>query len=114
MIEAFYAVSDRVEAAATREQTLKGISQDFAPDLSLKDMEKIVEQTRFYKTADAGMTLFEGAKLKSTMKMVNDFCISQQIIEKPTTVKYVSDGGAGDGARLTFDSSYMKRVKSGS
>jgi hypothetical protein len=75
--------------------------------LGLEDMKIVVEQTRFYKTPDEALGLYEGDKFQQeTMPKVVDFCVSHDIVsEKPKV-------GFGDpDAQLNFDVSYIQKVQ---
>lgn len=102
--DAFYEVSRLMEDSATREDTLTKLGQDFS-GLSAEDMETIVTQTRFYKTAAEGMGLFERADFQKTiMPKVIEFCATHDIAAKPTV-------SFGEGqAQLRFDTQFMKQA----
>ena len=105
VIDAFYEISRRIEDPSTRDKTLLSIAAKFA-DLSVEEMNTVVDQTRFYKDAAAGIGLFEGSKLPGTMEKVVGFCVEHTIVESAPTVVY----GSGSG-QLKFDPSYMKKVR---
>ncbi|MCP4645451.1 MAG: hypothetical protein GY851_33720 [bacterium] len=108
VIDAFYAVSDRIAADATRDDTLIALGEKFS-NLDLQSMRKVVQQTKFYATPDAGRELFEGAQLKETMNKVVDFCRKTEIIEQDPAVGFGPKGGATD-VNLRFDPSYIQKV----
>ena len=68
-----------------------------------------MEETRFYKTADEALTLFNNETFQNeTMPKVVDFCVSHNIVEQKPSV------GFGDAsAQLNFDPTYIQKVKSG-
>lgn len=102
--DTFYEISRLIENPETRADTLTKLGQNFS-GLSPEDMETIVKQTKFYKTAAEGMELFGRADFQNTiMPKVMDFCASHDIAAKPT-VSY------GDGSsQLTFDPQFMQRT----
>ena len=52
MIETFYAVSQLLEDPVQGDDTLVALGAKFS-SLPLEEMQKVVEQTKFYKTAEA-------------------------------------------------------------
>jgi len=106
VIDAFYAVSARIEDKATRKDTLVALGEKFS-HLDAKAMKTVVKQTAFYKTADDGIALFEGEDLKKVMKTVVAFETSHGMLDAEPKIAY----GSEEGAQLRFDASYMKAVK---
>ena len=80
--------------------------------LGLEDMKKCVQETRFYKTPDDGLKLFNSKKFQGeTMKRVAQFCLDKELAKKEP--KY--DFGTADKVKdvhLRFDPSIMEQVKS--
>ena len=108
IVEAFYAVNAAIEDSATQDDTLIKLGKKFG-DVPLEDMKKIVVQTKFYKTPDEGVGLFEKEAFKTTlMPRVVDFCATHDIIEAKPTVSF-----DGSDAQLKFDTSFMKAAKKG-
>ncbi|MEO1482446.1 MAG: hypothetical protein AAFU77_10105 [Myxococcota bacterium] len=115
IIAAFYALNQDMADEGKREDTLKAIGEKFA-NLDAKQMEKVVDMTRFYGTADLGIQVFtDGAllegvtekKISEIMPEVVKFSTEYGIIEKEPKITYGADG---DG-NLRFDPTYMKNVK---
>ncbi|QDV75855.1 hypothetical protein [Botrimarina mediterranea] len=103
VLKAFYEVNKQLDAADTREATLKALGEKFS-SLGAEDMEIVVQETKMYATPDAGVGLFEKEEFQgTTMPAVVEFCVTHDIVsEKPTV-------GFGDAAaQLNFDASYMK------
>jgi len=101
--DTFYEISRMIENPETREDTLKKLGQSFS-GLSAQDMETIVSQTKFYKTAADGSALFDRADFQNTiMPKVVEFCATHDIADKATVVF-----GEGEG-QLLFDTQYMKK-----
>ena len=103
VLKAFYEVNKQLDAADTREATLKSLGEKFS-SLGVEDMEVVVQETKMYATPDAGIGLFEKEEFQSkTTPAVVDFCVTHDIVsEKPTV-------GFGDAAaQLNFDASHMK------
>ena len=103
VLKAFYQVNEMLQASDTREATLKALGEKFS-SLGVEDMEVVVEETKIYATADAGVGLFEKDEFQNkTTPAVVEFCVTHDIVsEKPTV-------GFGDAAaQLNFDASYMK------
>ena len=72
-----------------------------------EDMKKVVEQTKFYKTPEAGIGLLTSGELRTTMNKVLDFCVSHQMVTERHSVGY----GDGAGPKLLFNPGYMKLVQ---
>ena len=104
--EAFYRVSALIEDAATKDKTLKTLGEKFGSS-SLEDMKVIVEQTKFYKTPETGLALFEGDKFrKETMPHVAQFCVSHGISEKAPSFSFVPDD-----VQLVFSSEFLTGLR---
>lgn len=105
-IDTFYQISNLIEDPATRDETLLALAAKFAPELTVQDMNVIVSETKFYKTPDAGITLFTGPDFPEIMKTVMAFSTSHGMVQTPPKIVY----GTGD-ADLRFDPTYMQRVE---
>jgi len=104
--EAFYRVSKLLEDPAKGDATLVALGAKFS-GLQLEDMKQVVQQTRFYKTPEQALSLFEGNKFRSeTMPHVADFCVSHAICEKKPTFSFA----AGD-SQLTFDAEVLMGLR---
>ena len=105
VIEAFYEVNRLMASSSKGDDTLIALGANFA-DLGLEDMKQVVQQTKFYKTAQEGIALFEKETFQhETMPKVVDFCVAHGIVpEKPTVVF------GGDDAQLRFETRYMKAI----
>ena len=110
IIDAFYQVNSAIADPEKRDDTLISIGEKFA-NLTLKDMEKIVQQTKFYGTADEGAALLTGSDLPKIMDRVVDFCVSHGIVENKPALGY---GAEGPDVSVRFDASYIQKVKAGS
>ena len=111
VIETFYEVNKAMVDPVKRDDTLKAIGQKFA-DVSLEDMEKVVQQTKFYGTPDEGIEVLTGAELPKTMETVVGFCESHGIVDQKPSLSFGDAGNASDAA-LRFDASYIEKVKKG-
>jgi NitT/TauT family transport system substrate-binding protein len=109
VIDVFYAINRRIEDPATRDDTLIALGEKFS-NLNLESMKKVVEQTKFYKTPEEGLTILKGAELKNTMEKVLSFCVSHEIVPKPVNVGYGTKDTAKN-ASLRFDASYIVGIK---
>jgi NitT/TauT family transport system substrate-binding protein len=105
ILEAFYEVNNLLEGSATSDATLQALGAKFS-SLSVEDMKVVVEETKFYKTPQAGMDLFNNPTFQNeTMPMVVDFCASHGMLtEKPTL------GFDAGGAQLHFTTRYMNKL----
>jgi ABC-type nitrate/sulfonate/bicarbonate transport system substrate-binding protein len=106
VIDAFYQVSDMIENAESRDETLVLLAEKFAPDLKVDDMVQIVKETEFYKTPDLGRALYTSDEFKGTMDKVLKFCTDGQMVDRAPTLVY----GTGDGD-LRFDPTFMQKVQ---
>ncbi len=109
VIDAFYQLNARLNAPATRDDTLIAIGEKFS-DLDLQSMRKVVKQTKFYGTADGALALFNGKNLKDTMKKVGAFCLKYEIVESAPQIGYGAKK-AGEKATLRFDPTYIEACK---
>jgi ABC-type nitrate/sulfonate/bicarbonate transport system substrate-binding protein len=106
IVEAFYAMNQRMADPTTADKTLIGIGARFAK-LELADMKKVVTQTRFYGDPTEAMALFGSSKFqKETMPTVSKFCEKYGLTPKPTPVSF----GTGQGM-VDFDDSFLKAAK---
>lgn len=62
--EAFYRVAKLLEDPAKGDETLVALGAKFS-GLKLEDMKLVVQQTRFYKSPELALGLFEGTKFRS-------------------------------------------------
>lgn len=108
---AFYAVSDKIEDPATRSETLTALGAKFAK-LDEATMEKIVQQTVFYKTPDSATELFNSDELKQTMEKVEAFAVKRGIVDKDPKVAFGDKASAPD-ANFRIDPTFVKAVKAG-
>jgi NitT/TauT family transport system substrate-binding protein len=115
VIETYYELNKLLEDPPTRNDTLVALGAKFS-DLGLDEMIKVVQQTKFYSTPDAGLELFGGGgfftdqQFTETMKMVVEFCKTHEIVPEEPTVFFGPAAEAGD-AQLIFDPTYMQTVK---
>jgi hypothetical protein len=90
----------------TKDATRNALKADFAPDLSLADMEIILKETSFFRTAKDGIALYTDPAFQDTMKTVVKTCQSIQVLDgDPPTIGYNDTN-----AQLNFSSKYMEAV----
>jgi NitT/TauT family transport system substrate-binding protein len=115
VIETYYELNKLLEGPVTRDATLVALGEKFS-DLKLQDMKKVVTETKFYSTPEAGLQLFKGGgffteqKFTETMQMVVDFCKKHEIVPEEPTIFFGSTDEAAH-AQLIFDPTYMEMVK---
>lgn len=109
VIDAFYAVNQRMANAATRDDTLVAIGEKFS-HLDLASMKKVVQQTKFYGTPKEALDLVTGTQIKTLTGKVIDFCVQQEITASAPKVGYGTKAEAA-GVNLRFDPSYIKMVQ---
>jgi NitT/TauT family transport system substrate-binding protein len=110
VIDTYYSVNQLLADPQKGDETLIALGAKFS-NLGLEEMKKVVEQTRFYKTADEGINVLENKDLPALMKTITDFCIVHQIVPNAPTMDYPGQRTKG-GAQLRFDSGFIKQVKS--
>jgi hypothetical protein len=94
--------SDQTIQDATR----NALKADFAPDLELTDMETILKETSFFRTAKDGIALYTSPDFQKTMETVVTTCQKIQVLEdKVPTIGYNDTN-----AQLNFSSKYMEAV----
>ncbi len=103
--ETFYRMSERLNDASTRDDTLVALGEKFA-NLTVKHMRQVVRQTKFYGTPKEGLKVFTSPQLQTTMTKITDFCVRTDMLgEKRPSITYGSEEG-----NLRFDPSFMKAV----
>lgn len=102
ILDAYYAVNQRMENPATQDETLVALGANFSK-LDAADMKVVVTQTRFYNTPSAGLELLTQPKfLQETMPAVAEFLITHDMAEtKPTFGLNKQD------AQLNFDTQFL-------
>jgi NitT/TauT family transport system substrate-binding protein len=108
VIDAFYAINQRLTDPSLGDETLVAIGEKFS-HLDLAAMKKVVQQTRFYGTPKEAIGLLTGAPLKSLTQRVVDFCVQQEIAPRAPKVGYGTKAEA-PGVSLRFDPSYLQAV----
>ena len=111
VIDAFYQVNAAIADPAKRSDTLIAIGEKFA-NVTLEDMEKVVQQTKFYSTPEEGLALLTGEDLPKIMDRVVDFCASHGIVESKPALGYGDPAKSSDAA-VRFDAGYIRKVKTG-
>ena len=106
VIDTFYQLNRMLADPEKGDETLVALGRKFS-SLGLEDMQQVVKETRFYKTPEEALGLFEADTFQNqTMPTVVDFCVAHDIVDKKPTVAF------GDAAaQLNFDASYIKKLK---
>lgn len=105
--ETFYRVNKMLESSSQGDDTLVALGAKFS-NLGLEDMKLVVQQTKFYKTPDAGIALFEKESFQNEiMPKVVDFCVSHDIVADKPTISFTK----GATAQLRFETLYMSKLK---
>ena len=106
VIDAFYQLNKLLADPDEGDATLVALGAKFS-NLGLEDMKIVVEQTKFYKTPDEALGLFDKQEFQEeTMPRVVDFCVSHDIVGEKPTVRF----GDAD-VQLNFDTTYINKVK---
>lgn len=118
--DTFYAVNQRMQDPATRDETMVAIGEKFS-NLNLESMKKVVRQTRFFETPEqaiahfTGGDAFPGGKVETNgnfmniMKQVVKTSVEIGIADKAPTIGYGTKAEAAD-VQLRFDPTYVKKV----
>lgn len=109
VIDAYYELNKMLHDPKHADETLVEIGRKFS-NLGLEDMKTVVEQTRFFGTADKGLAVFE-KNLPETMPTVVGFYVERKIIDAEPTVVFRQSGEAASNVQLLFDPTYMEEVK---
>lgn len=108
LMDAFYAVNNRMGDPKTGDETLVAIGAKFS-NLQLEEMKQVVTQTRFYKTPAEGLALYRSDKFqKTTMPAVVKFCVDNKIVEGNA-----SFGFDQDNVQLNFNTSLLQGLVDG-
>lgn len=102
--ETFYTVNDEMARPDGGDEVLVELGRKFS-NLGLEDMKRVVEQTQFYKTPVEGKKLLGSNAFKETMKVVEQFCVDQELVKDPTY-----SFGTRVGAQLRFDASILEAL----
>ncbi len=106
VIDTFYRLSNLLDDPEEGDETLQALGRDFS-NLGLDDMKIVVKETRFYKSPEEALGLFEGEEFQhKTMPRVVDFCVSHGIVDRKPSVGF----GEPD-AQLNFDVTFIKNVQ---
>ena len=112
VIEAYYEVNKALADSTKRNDTLIAIGEKFS-NLGLEQMEKVVEQTKFYGTPDDGLAVLTGPSLPKIMDTVVSFCVAHGIVDEAPSIGYGDAAKAADAA-VRFDPTFIEKVKQGS
>jgi NitT/TauT family transport system substrate-binding protein len=108
VIDTFYEVNKRIADPKTHDDTLVALGEKFS-HLKLDSMIKVVEQTKFYSTPEAGLKVLEGDATKEIMKKVVKFCVDHEIVPSEPTIGW-GNKAAAPKAQMRFDPTYIKDV----
>ncbi len=108
IIEAFYAVNQRIADESTRDDTLVALGEKFS-HLDLEAMKTVVQQTKFFSTAAEGTAILTGSELPGIMTKVTEFCVAHEIVDRSPSVA-IGTGATGD---LVIDASYIEMTTTG-
>jgi len=108
VISTFYAINRELAKAETRDETLIALGEKFS-HLNLNSMRKVVKQTKFYSTPDAGVKVLTDKVTKAIMETVVKFCVGHEIVPKAPAVGFGNRQTAPKAA-LRFDPTYIQKV----
>ena len=106
LADAFYQISDAIEAPESREKTLVDLGAKFS-NLDAKAMETVVAQTKFYKSSDEALALYNSPELKATMTKVVAFEVAQGMLKSEPKIGYGNKAATAD-AQFRFDPTYLE------
>ncbi|MEM7558645.1 MAG: hypothetical protein AAF394_05950, partial [Planctomycetota bacterium] len=102
------AVNKLIEDESTSDETLVALGENFA-QVNLEDMKTVVEQTKFYKTPEAGLKLLGDKKFQEeTMPTVAEFLVTHEMADEKPTFGFNSAD-----SQLNFDSQFLKGMQDG-
>lgn len=102
IIETFYEVNKLLADSQKGDDALVALGEKFS-SLGLEDMRIVVEQTKFYKSADDARSLFTSEKFRDeTMPKVVEFCVSHEIVDSNPRI-----GFDDDSTQLNFTTQYL-------
>ena len=108
LIDAFYSVNRRLADPGLRDDTLAAIGEKFS-HLDLASMRKVVEQTRFYGTAEQGIEVLTASATRTTMAKVTAFCVQHEMVKAAPRIGFGSVSETPEVA-LRFDPTYIRVV----
>jgi len=99
--------SDQKVKDAARNALKQSFAPTFVDQLDLADMEKVLSDTRFFKTAKDGIEWYKSDEFKTKMQTVVKTCQTIGVVEggKLPTIGYEDDS-----AQLNFTTRYMEAV----
>lgn len=105
--DVYYQVCEKIwnDDAVVQTAAREALKQDFAPDLTMEDMEIVLKDTSFYVNSDQGISLYESPKFLNDMVTVVNTCKKMGVLEddKVPTIGYNDEA-----AQLNFTTKYMK------
>ncbi len=110
LAEAFYKFNRQLDNQAKHDQLRQALGSRLGK-LDPTGVDDCLEKSKFYKTSDDALELFDGAKkdkLKATMDTVVKNLTDRKVLPKAPKVGY---GPADQDAQLVFDPTYLKQVK---
>jgi NitT/TauT family transport system substrate-binding protein len=111
LCDIFYTVCNNLWSSDMNVQnaTREALKADFAPKLSLDDMQVILDETKFFATAETGMAVYSSPEFQANMATVVKTCQAIEILEagKQPTISY-----GGKPAQLTFTTKFMEQAAS--
>jgi hypothetical protein len=110
IIDCYYEFNKMLQDPAQRDELLVALGRKFS-SLNLEEMKKATTQTRFYKTPEEGLALFDDDKFHQRMGSIVDLYGQLRIIKgKPPTFGFGSADKASE-VNLRFDPTFIQLVK---
>ena len=110
IIDCYYEFNKMLRDPAQRDELLLALGRKFS-SLNLEEMKKATTQTRFYKTPEEGLALFDNAQFHKRMARIVDLYGQLKIIKgQPPTFGF-GPADKATGVNLRFDPTFIQMVK---
>ena len=109
ILDTFYEFNKIMADPQEGDEALVDLGAKFS-SLSLDEMKKAVEQTRFYKSPDEALVLMTGEEFPQTMQTVVKFCVDHEIVRQEPKVAFGSADKA-QGAHFRIDPTYLEEYR---
>jgi NitT/TauT family transport system substrate-binding protein len=110
IVDCYYEFNKMLQDPAQRDELLVALGKRFS-SLNLEEMKKATTQTRFYKTPQEGLALFDNARFHKRMGSIVDLYGQLKIIKgKPPAFGFGSADQAS-GVDLRFDPTFIEMVR---
>lgn len=106
LCDIFYQVCDHLKNPETATETLTAMGEEYS-NFSADDMSECLKGIKLINDSKAGVALFGGPELPSTMAAVSDYCKQSKIIPDPAP----EIGYNNESSQLNFSTKYMNSLQ---